>query len=386
MLKRFRHILGLAIVGLAAFGAVSCEQEPVIPDPTLSLAKATVSSRKGSQFLEVTTTGKWTLSTTADWIQITPDKGRGNSHSISLSYDANTGDDARQADIVLLAEGKSIVATLFQNAPSDEPEPEINGGSSTRKGWMELPETRDDDGLNIFWHTMSQSGYSGRNYSFYWDYSNLVSHWVAYPLNTALRGTGSRTNAWALDPLLPSSKQPNVTGTFRGGWARGHQIPSADRLNYNANLATFYGTNMTPQNYSFNEQIWARLEESVRGWAAKSDTLYVVTGCVVGENPEKTTDIDGKRVAVPAAYYKTVLSYSSSYGSNGGYRGCAVYLEHTANPGETVAKNHPSVMSIRDLENKLGINFFVNLPGAVGDGVAAAVETENPNSVNWWWN
>jgi len=28
----------------------------------------------------------------------------------------------------------------------------------------------------------------------------------------------------------------------------------------------------------------------------------------------------------------------------------------------------------------------VNLPGAVGDGVAAAVETENPNSVNWWWN
>ena len=155
MLKRFRHILGLAIVGLAAFGAVSCEQEPVIPDPTLSLAKATVSSRKGSQFLEVTTTGKWTLSTTADWIQITPDKGRGNSHSISLSYDANTGDDARQADIVLLAEGKSIVVTLFQNAPSDEPEPEINGGSSTRKGWMELPETRDDDGLNFFWHTMN---------------------------------------------------------------------------------------------------------------------------------------------------------------------------------------------------------------------------------------
>ena len=23
---------------------------------------------------------------------------------------------------------------------------------------------------------------------------------------------------------------------------------------------------------------------------------------------------------------------------------------------------------------------------AFGDGVAAAVETENPNSVNWWWN
>ena len=386
MLKRFRHILGLAIVGLAAFGAVSCEQEPVIPDPTLSLAKATVSSRKGSQFLEVTTTGKWTLSTTADWIQITPDKGRGNSHSISLSYDTNTGDDARQADIVLLAEGKSIVVTLFQNAPSDEPEPEINGGSSTRKGWMELPETRDDDGLNFFWHTMSQTGYSGRNYSFYWDYSNLVSHWVAYPLNTALRGTGSRTNAWALDPLLPSSKQPNVTGTFRGGWARGHQLPSADRLSYNANVQTFYGTNMTPQNYNFNGEIWARLEDRVRGWAGRCDTLYVVTGCVVDGKVSYTTDIEGKQVAIPNAYYKAVLSYSKSASENGGYRGCAVYLEHTHNPSETVARNHSSVMSIKDLEAKTGVNFFVNLPAAIGDAAAAAVETENPNSVNWWWN
>jgi len=28
----------------------------------------------------------------------------------------------------------------------------------------------------------------------------------------------------------------------------------------------------------------------------------------------------------------------------------------------------------------------VNLPAANGDAAAAAVETENPNSVNWWWN
>ena len=217
MLNRFRHILGLAILGLAAFGAVSCEEEPVIPDPTLTLAKANVSSRKGSQFLEVTSTGKCTLSTTADWIQITPDNGRGNANSIALSYDANTGDAPRQADIVLLAQEQSIVVTLFQNAPSDEPEPDINGGSSTRKGWMELPETRDDDGLNFFWHTMSQSGYSGRNYSFYWDYSNLVSHWVAYPLNSALRGSGSRSDAWGLDTLIPSNKQPNVTGSGEAG-------------------------------------------------------------------------------------------------------------------------------------------------------------------------
>ena len=250
---------------------------------------------------------------------------------------------------------------------------------------MELPETLEDDGLNFFWHNMNITGYSGRNYSFYWDYSNLVSHWVAYPLNTTLRGSGSRSEAWGYDPLVPASKQPNITSAYRGGWARGHQLPSADRLTYAANVMTFYGTNMTPQEYNFNGGIWARLEESVRNWSFKSDTLYVVTGCVVNDKSSKTRDIDGKSVTVPVAYYKAVLSYSKSLDSNGGYRGCAVYLDHNHPYGETVKRNHSSVMSIRDLENKLGINFFVNLPAAIGESAAAAVETENPNTVSWWW-
>ena len=43
-------------------------------------------------------------------------------------------------------------------------------------------------------------------------------------------------------------------------------------------------------------------------------------------------------------------------------------------------------MSIQELEAKTGVNFFVNLPAAIGDAAAAAVEKENPNSVSWWWN
>ena len=383
--KLFNRFGAILLLAVAALGAVSCEEEPVVPDPSFMMAKNSVSSRKGSQFLTVDAPGKWTLSSDADWVQIIPDKGRGPSHSVALCYDANKGDAARKANVILQAEGLEFVLTLEQNAPSADATPEFNGEPNTRKGWMELPETRDDDGLNFFWHTMNITGYTGRNYSFYWDYKSLVSHWVAYPLNTALRGSGSRTDQWGIDPLLPASKQPNVTSTFRGGWARGHQLPSADRLHYAANVSTFYGTNMTPQNYNFNGEIWARLEESVRGWSYKSDTLYVVTGCVVGENPSRTTDIDGKSIAIPDAYYKAVLSYSKSLEANGGYRGCAVYLEHTNPAGQTVTRNHPSVMSIRDLEQKLGFDLFVNLPAAVGESTAAAIETENPNTVSWWW-
>jgi len=386
MRRIFQHIFGAALLGVLALGAVSCEEEPFVPEPEMILLKPSVSSRKGSQFLEVYTPGRWELSTEADWIQIIPEKGKGDCRSIALCYDANKEKGARKADILMVSEGKTLKVTLRQNAPSDDPEPDINGGSSTRKGWMELPETREDDGLNFFWHTMTVGPYTGRNYSFYWDYTKLVAHWVAYPLNSGLRGSGSRSDAWGLDPLLPANKQPIVTSTFRGGWARGHQLPSADRLNASANVQTFYGTNMTPQNYNFNGEIWARLEDKVRSWSGRCDTLYVVTGCVVDGKVSYTTDIDGKAIAIPNAYYKAVLSYSASSAENGGYRGCAVYLEHTTSPSETVGKNHPSVMSIRQLENKLGIDLFVNLPKAVGEAKAAAVETENPNSVNWWWN
>ena len=386
MRTRLHTVFGAVLLGILSLGLVSCEEEPVVPDPELILAREAVSSRKGSQFLEVKAIGKWTVTCDADWIRITPDKGRGDSKAVALCYDANTGEGPRQADISLLAEGKTVTVTLHQNDPSDDPEPEINGGSSTRKGWMELPETRNDDALNFFWHDMTVGNYSGRNYSFYWDYSKLVAHWVAYPLNSGLRSSGTRSEAWGLDPLLPASRQPVVTSTFRGGWTRGHQIPSADRLSYNANVQTFYATNMTPQNYNFNGEIWARLEDKVRSWSSRCDTLYVVTGCVVDGNISWTTDIDAKRVAIPNAYFKAVLAYSKGTAENGGYRACGVYLEHTTSPSETVGRNHPSVMSVRDLEQKLGYNLFVNLPAAVGDATAAAVETENPNSVSWWWN
>ena len=386
MRTRIHTVLGAVLLGVLSLGVVSCQEEPVIPKTEFILRSDAVSSRKGSQFLEVYAQGPWTITCDADWIQIIPAKGKGNSRAVALCYDANKGESSRQADIVLKTEDETLTVTLRQNDPSFDPEPEVNGGSSTRKGWLELPETRSDDGLNVFWHNMTVGNYTGRNYSFYWDYSKLVSHWVAYPLNSGLRASGSRSEAWGLDPLVPAAKQPNVTSTFRGGWARGHQLPSADRLSYNANVQTFYGTNMTPQNYNFNGEIWARLEDKVRSWSNRCDTLYVVTGCVVDGNISFTSDIDGKRVAIPNAYFKAVLAYSKSGAENGGFRGCGVFLEHTTPPSETVARNHRSVMSIRDLEQKLGYNLFVNLPNVVGNETAAAVEAEDPNSVSWWWN
>lgn len=66
---------------------------------------------------------------------------------------------------------------------------------------------------------------------------------------------------------------------------------------------TFYFSNMTPQNYSLNQNPWAALEKMARDNWMCSDTLYVVTGAYW--NPGSTfatPDIDGKQCPVPNYY------------------------------------------------------------------------------------
>ena len=152
---------------------------------------------------------------------------------------------------------------------------------------------------------------------------------------------------------------------------------------------TFYGTNMTPQIYEgFNGDIWATLEDKVRGWARDSDTLYVVTGCVIdykdGETVKYALDNNGKKVTVPTAYYKVVLRYmkNSTVGYSG-YSACAVWLDHKVYSTKTIDSSYS--MSVDDLEKRLNIDFFVNLPAKVGEETTARIEAEDPKDVAWWW-
>jgi endonuclease G len=198
-----------------------------------------------------------------------------------------------------------------------------------------------------------------------------------------------RTDEWAYDPLLgtdssaPFSYYGRKTPTDRGNdpYARGHQIPSADRLcNREANVQTFYGTNMTPQLFDHNGGIWSDLENKVRNLAEKSDTTYIVTGCLV-EDGETVYDSDGKPMTVPVAYFKALLRYSKS-STLGQWSGAAFYLEHKVY-SEALGKKHS--MSIDELEEITGIDFFANLPAKIGESQAAAIEAADPSQSAIWW-
>lgn len=386
---------------LALSSCGSGGKEDVLP-PTVEVKTAVVEAGGYSQFIYVKASSSWRITITSvdggepvDWIIADPSCGSGDM-DVTLKVEENKSEKERSAVITVENSAGKASKTISQKAKGSEvkPDPTPSGGNlSPKTGWMELPAI--PEGMDAFTHSMTVGSVSTRNYSFLWDYDNLVAPWVAYPLCKWNIGNNiKRTNAWGLDPLLPEGKQPVLYRGFskgNNGWyARGHQIPSADRLtSYESNSMTFYGTNMTPQiQDGFNGDIWATLEGKVRSWANSSDTLYVVTGCVI-DHPEGQTvkyalDNYGKKVSVPTAYYKVVLRYmkNSTVGYSG-YSACAVWLDHKVYSTKNIDSKYS--MSVKDLEKKVGMDFFVNLPAVVGEEMAAKIESENPSKVSWWW-
>ena len=400
-LRHISILFGLSSLSILAIVSCGSSEEVNSYPPTIELGSPTVEAVGGGQFLHVKSDISWTLSfvsengMTVDWISVDQDSGEGDCNVV-VTVSPNNSEKERSAVITVENSAGKASKTISQKAKGSEvkPDPTPSGGNlSPKTGWMELPAI--PEGMDAFTHSMTVGSVSTRNYSFLWDYDNLVAPWVAYPLCKWNIGNNiKRTNAWGLDPLLPEGKQPVLYRGFskgNNGWyARGHQIPSADRLtSYESNSMTFYGTNMTPQiQDGFNGDIWATLEGKVRSWANSSDTLYVVTGCVIdypeGQTVKYALDNYGKKVTVPTAYYKVVLRYmkNSTVGYSG-YSACAVWLDHKVYSTKTIDSSYS--MSVDDLEKRLNIDFFVNLPAKVGEETTARIEAEDPKDVAWWW-
>ncbi len=400
-------LLALSLIMVSCGGTSgTSKEEPLVP-PTVSIKTQNVSGEAGSQFLSVSSTGNWTIVTSAPWLTVSPATGSGNSNTVVLSYTENTN-AIRTATVTISSSGGSATASITQNklvvpvppspGPGDNPSQQEENGYGFKTApykWLELPETIEGDELEFFAHYMPLGGATVRNYSFDWDYDNLVAPWVAYPLCAGNIGSGGRSDEWGLNPMLPRSKQPVLYNGYSGysapeKWDRGHQIPSADRLNREANVQTFYGTNMTPQDGKFNGGIWLLLEDKVRYWSKKTgatagtDTLYVVTGCFVGSSTKTVKDNDGKAVAVPEGYFKALLRYKNSESvGHKGFMACAFYFENENKYGSKINKDLS--MSVADLEKKLGYKLFVNLEAKVGAETYKAIKEENPATVSWWW-
>lgn len=287
------------------------------------------------------------------WIQTSQSKGTGNA-TVELKFAKNTSKTERFFKL-LVSNSYEQKPVYITQAGAKEGAIDINNAK-----WMELPTKASIANTFLIGHNLPDNN-KVRNYSMLYDTINKFAYWVAYPMHSSYIGSANRTDEWGFDPAIDKKYQPELFRGFGvGGIDRGHQIPSADRtINRAANVSTFYFSNMTAQNSTLNQGIWADLEGRVRVWTKQCDTLYVVTGAMIqsatSSNIEYVNDNAGTKVAKPKYYYKALAKKMGNT-----YYTVAFRMNNSA-PGSG-KKYNDFRMTITDLEKETGFSFFPQLP------------------------
>ena len=246
--------------------------------------------------------------------------------------------------------------------------------------WMELPApTVETEDRYVVTHRAQMEGRLQRNYTILYDEQLYAALWVAYPLCASHTSTG-REETWGYDPQVPQSDQTSVKKGYgaseptanypKNFYARGHQIPNADRSAVPEMQAqTYYSTNMTPQiQNGFNGGIWAKLEEAVRNEIPEGDTLYVITGAVFekfaqDENVKTIVNKnDSKTLPVPNYYWKALLKVKKSEGAVTEASTIGFWLPHGDLKGHSYADY---TVSVDQIESWTGFNLFPSIPDAL---------------------
>lgn len=260
-------------------------------------------------------------------------------------------------------------------------------------GWLELPSyttagmagTTTSSLSDLYWitHKAEMGGREQRNYTMLYDPELYTSYWVAYPLCSD-HMTSGRVDSWGIfDPKVPKDKQFSLSSGYgvnvydgqvqTNYYARGHQIPNADRNNVpEMQEQTYYPTNITPQlQNNFNGGIWMNLESAVRSAVHAGDTVYVVTGAAFRKKgwaeEIKTISPSGGRpsLQVPNYYWKVLLKVKWHDGKINNAKTVGFWLDHNDSYSTSTTAYQAYSTTVDQIEAWTGFNFFANLPEAL---------------------
>ena len=182
------------------------------------------------------------------------------------------------------------------------------------------------------------------------------AEWVAYTITPEkLIKAAKRTDKFLADPEISTGSA--TPDDYKGsGYDRGHLAPAGD-MAYSAETMkeSFFMSNMSPQNPSFNRGIWNNMEDNVRSIAAKCDCLYIVTGPVLEKPASEYASIGANEVSVPEFYYKVMLAVTYEDVQDAVTVTAYAYLVPNGKSSEKVKK---FLCSIDDVEARTGIDFF----------------------------
>lgn len=197
-------------------------------------------------------------------------------------------------------------------------------------------------------------------YTLSYNETHEQANWVHYKLNPSfLRGSTPRTDSFKPDPLV-STKSAQLSDYKGSGYDRGHLAPAAD-MKYNslAMLESFYMSNMSPQNPSFNRGIWRRLESLVRGWGQKFE-IYVSTAGVLGSN--NLGAIGKNRVTIPSKFYKVIYAPDKN-----------IMIGFLLSNRKQSGNLSSYAVSVDKIESITGIDFFSQLPDNIENELESKV-------------
>lgn len=278
-------------------------------------------------------------------------------------------DGAQESTEFLLDDIESIDFVYKEYAPDDN----LNINLETYARRLEIPHLNAYGDKNLFIEHSTQT--YGVTYALEWDCNKKSQRWTAYQFHNGIPNNNvGRTGNWKDDPDIPAAYRSHDDDYYNSGFSRGHMCMSNDRQSSEEqNKQTFYISNAHPQYQKHNGGLWQTLENVVNKWgndASFRDTLYVVKAGTI----DKDEDIlaytnSGKTSAhlpVPKYFYMAILCLK-----NGQYKAIGFWTEHT-NVSITKAKAADYAISIHDLEEKTGIDFFCNLPDDIEAEVEAA--------------
>lgn len=240
---------------------------------------------------------------------------------------------------------------------------------------LEFPHLKEGNNKVIVYRTADYRAYDADmvNFAVEWDCDKKSQRWSCYQMHQGYGGCNDRVLGlvYPFDYTHLDADDYWDRDYIRGsGFDHGHICPNADRkFSYDANSQTSYMTNMQPQYASFNgrstnQSLWYRLENKVRGWVPKAagDTLYVCKGGTIDSEDNILQRIGGKLI-VPKYFFVAVMLKTPSYS-----RAIGFYLEHTSR--STANENLADyAVSIDELEELTGIDFFCNVPDNTEDHI-----------------
>ncbi|MDR1160867.1 MAG: DNA/RNA non-specific endonuclease [Tannerellaceae bacterium] len=192
-----------------------------------------------------------------------------------------------------------------------------------------------------------------------------IANWTAYELTAdeVKDNTFKRPNRFFPDPEVKGAMATN-NDYKRSGYDKGHLVPAGDMgWSEEGMRASFYFSNICPQDGGLNNGLWKRLEKQCSRWATKYGAIDIVTGPVITDSMGR---LGKNKVGIPDKFYKVVSS------TTGGKARSIGFLVENRNYGNTLLKE--VAVTVDSIETVTGIRFFTSFPAGTQQEMKSAID------------